>query len=94
MPISFLFFRKRKRNEVLHSSNAAKERKRKTVGRRAPAGKYGNIPSFFVRKKFRHRRKGIFVVTHTYVRTNATVSQNLTRVTHSVRSGVVVFVIT
>jgi len=28
MPISFLFFR---------------ERKRKTVGRRAPAGKYGNI---------------------------------------------------
>ena len=37
MPISFLFFRKRKGNEILHSSNAAKERKRKTVGRRAPA---------------------------------------------------------
>ena len=58
MPISFLFFRKRKRNEVLHSSNAAKERKRKTVGRRAPAGKYGNIPSFPCGKSFDLVEKG------------------------------------
>ena len=46
MPISFLFFRERKRNEVLHSSNVGiqrmlKERKIKTVGRHLPAENMG-----------------------------------------------------
>ena len=42
---------------------------RKTVGRRAPAGKCGNIPSFPCGKSFDIVEKGYSRVTHIYVRT-------------------------
>ena len=51
-----------------------RKEERNRCGRRAPAGKYGNIPSFSCGKSFDRVEKGYSGVTHIYVRSNVTVS--------------------
>ena len=57
----------------MNASHSAKRRK-KDRGQAPACREIREYTVFFLRKKFRQRRKGIFGVTHTYVRTNVTVS--------------------
>ena len=72
------FFRKRKKKKRMNASHSAKRRK-KDRGQAPACREIGEYAVFFLRKKFRQRRKGIFGVTHTYVRTNVTVSPEMHR---------------
>ena len=76
MFISFLFLSEERRNEKRILRMLKERRKKRVAGERLQA----NMGIFCVSR--------IFGVTHTYVRTNKTVSPKIPRVTHSVRSGV------
>ena len=70
MNFAFFFLLSQKKEE----KRLAKRRK-KDRGQAPACREIREYTVFFLRKKFRQRRKGIFGVTHTYVRTNATVSK-------------------
>ena len=66
----------------MNATHSAKRRK-KDRGQAPACREIREYTVFFLRKKFRQRRKGIFGVTHTYVRTNVTVSPGRHRRKHA-----------
>jgi len=62
--IKLIFFRiflpsfEKERRKIAPRNATLSQRRKKNVGRRAPAGKHGNIPSFSCGKSFDRDEKG------------------------------------